>query len=129
MRSTKTEFKADQYQRGLSTWGWLFAVILGAFVVISILNIGPHYVDFRVVQGITDKLPEKTLHQEMSKNQIYEHFKKQFRIENFPLKPRDMMTIERSTDETVLNIDYEIREPLVFNIDVVLKFSEQRTFE
>ena len=90
MRSTKTEFKADQYQRGLSTWGWLFAVILGAFVVISILNIGPHYVDFRVVQGITDKLPEKTLHQEMSKNQIYEHYKKQFRIENFPLKPTEV---------------------------------------
>ena len=75
-----------------------------------------------------ERLPANKVHREMTRSQINEHFKKQFRVENFRVPLKDMLKIERSRDETVVIIAYEIREHLFYNIDVVLVFSEQRTY-
>jgi hypothetical protein len=115
-------------QRGMSTWGWLFFAGMIAVGASAALRIGPHYIDFRIVQSVMDRLPESEV-QDMSRAKIREHFSKQFRVENFYIAVRDMMKIERDRDQTVLVIDYEIREHLFYNVDFVLVFSEQRTYK
>jgi hypothetical protein len=115
-------------QRGMSTWGWLFFAGMIAVGASAALRIGPHYIDFRIVQSVMDRLPESEVH-DMSRAKIREHFSKQFRVENFYIAVRDMMKIERDRDQTVLVIDYEIREHLFYNVDFVLVFSEQRTYK
>lgn len=115
-------------QRGMSTWGWLFFAGMIAFGASAALRIGPHYIDFRIVQSVMDRLPESEVH-DMSRAKIREHFSKQFRVENFYIAVRDMMKIERDRDQTVLIVDYEIREHLFYNVDFVLAFSEQRTYK
>ena len=54
---------------------------------------------------------------------------KQLRIENFRTPIDEIMTIKRDGGETVLNIAYERREHMLYNVDVVLTFSEQRTYQ
>ena len=115
-------------QRGMSTWGWLFFAGMIAVGASAALRIGPHYIDFRIVQSVMDRLPESEVH-DMSRAKIREHFSKQFRVENFRIAVRDMMKIERDRDQTVLVVDYEIREHLFYNVDFVLVFSEQRTYK
>ena len=115
-------------QRGLSTWGWLFFAGMIAVGASAALRIGPHYIDFRIVQSAMDRLSDSEVH-DMSRSRIREHFSKQFRVENFHIAVKDMMKIERDRDQTVLIIDYEIREHLFYNVDFVLAFSEQRTYK
>jgi len=115
-------------QRGLSKWGWLLFIGLLATAAGGALRLGPHYIDFRVVQQVMDRLPTSEVHAEMSRAQISDHFRKQFRVENFRVPLKEMLKIERTREETTVSIDYEIREHLLYNIDVVLVFSEQRTF-
>jgi len=117
-----------QKQRGLSKWGWLLFIGLLVMAASAVLRLGPHYIDFRIVQDVMDRLPADKVHKEMSRTQIDDHFKKQFRVENFRVPLKDMMKIERTRESTIINVDYEVREHLVHNIDVVLVFSEQRTF-
>ena len=100
-----------------------------AFAATSVLRIGPHYIDFRIVQSVADRLPERDVHAKMSRGEITEHFAKQFRVENFRIPIKDMMKIERDRGRTVLVIDYEVREHLIYNIDIVLVFSEQRIYQ
>lgn len=122
-------FIGPRGQQGMSKWGWLITIIAIISIITTALRIGPHYIDFRIVQGVMDKLPVGEVHQNMSRRQIETHFSKQFRIESFGLPLKDVMTIERDRDETIINIDYEIREHLFYNVDVVLAFSDQRTFK
>lgn len=116
-------------QQGMSKWGWLIVLVVAATVATSALRIGPHYIDFRIVQTVIDRLPERDVHSNMTRTQIREHFSKQFRVENFRIPVKDMMKIERDRNQTVLDINYEVREHLFYNIDVVLVFSERRTYQ
>ncbi len=118
-----------RYQTGLSKWGWLITVVLliGAFT--TLIRLVPHYIDFNIVQGVLERLPEESVHADMTRSEIRDYFRKQFRVENFRIPVTDMLTITRDKSKTVLDVDYEIREPLLYNIDVVLTFREQRVYE
>lgn len=114
---------------GLSKWGWLLVIVFTVVGVTSALRLIPHYLDYQIVRSVADRLPPKEVHGQMSKNEILEHFRKQFRVENFQIPVQDMMTISRDQYETKLDVYYEVREHLFYNIDVVLVFSDQRVFE
>ena len=116
-------------QRGMSKWGWLFVLAVVGGGMTAALRLGPHYIDFQIVQSVIDRLPTADVHGTMSRSQITEHFKKQFRIESFRKPLREILTIERDREQTVVDISYEVREHLFYNVDVVLVFSERRTFE
>ncbi len=118
-----------QHQLGMSKWGWLVWVVLIVAFASAALRIGPHYIDYRIVQSVADRLPTSEVHAVMSKGQIMEHFKKQFRVENFKVPVNEMITIKRDRAQTLIDINYEIREHLFYNIDVVLVFGEQRVFK
>ena len=64
----------------------------------------------------------------MSRKQIETHFKKQFRINSFRTPIKEVMSIERDREQTLVNVNYEIREHLFYNVDVVLVFSDQFTY-
>jgi len=113
----------------MSMWAWLFFLAMMALILTSALRLGPHYLDYRIVQGVADRLPVDDVHAHWSRTQINEHFKKQFRVENFTIPLKDMMKVDRSRDETVVDINYEVREHLFYNVDVVLVFSDRRTFD
>jgi len=115
-------------QLGMSKWGWLFALLALAAALTLTLRVAPHYVDFEMVKGVADRLADKNVN-EMSREEILEHFKKQFRIEGFRTPLKDILKIERERGRTTLNIEYEIREHLFYNVDVVLVFNDQRIYE
>ena len=83
-------------QQGLGKWGWLFFIIITVFAGSAVLRLGPHYIDFRVVQGVIDRLPESRVHDQMTQGEIREHFEKQFRIENFRMKARDIVKVKNA---------------------------------
>lgn len=118
----------NRTQSGMSKWAMLMVVMALVVFGTAALKLGPHYIDFRVIQGVIDRLPEGEVHSEMTKADIREHFSKQFRIENFGLKVRDILTVNRTRGETVLVLEYEIREHLFYNIDVVLSFADTKTY-
>ena len=116
-------------QRGLSGWGWLLFLMLLAGAATAALKVGPHYIDFRIIQSVADRLDAETVHQKMSRAEINEHFAKQFRVESIYAPVTERVAVKRDREKTTLNINYEVREHLFFNIDVVLSFNEVRTYD
>lgn len=112
---------------GMSKWALLLVIASLAAAGTAALKLGPHYVDFEVMKGILERLPADT-HSALSKSDIREHFSKQFRIENFSHKVKDVVKIDRSRSETAVSVTYEVREHLFYNVDVVLSFDSGRTF-
>ena len=117
-----------KYQDGMSSWAWLIFLMLLAAAGTAVLKLGPHYIDWRVVQSVADRLPQD-VHQKMTRGDINEHFAKQFRVESFRIPVHQMMEIKRDPEQTVIHLSYKVREHLFYNVDVVLVFNESRTFK
>ncbi len=122
-------FRPSRHQQsGMGMWSWLMIIAMIVTLATAALRLGPHYIDFRMLQGVADRLPSD-MHSTMSRKKITEHFQKQLRVENFRTPVKELMTVERNREETILNIEYERREHLMYNIDVVLVFSDQRIYK
>ena len=124
----QVNFSGPHRQQGMSKWGWLFTAIAVGFVITSALRLGPHYIDYRLIQGVAQDLHGQNMHTKMSRRQIEEHFQKQLRINNFRIPIKELLSVDRDSEQTLVNINYEIREHLFYNIDVVLVFSDQFTY-
>ena len=117
-----------QHQCGMSMWGYLLVVMVIITAVTMTLRLGQHYVEFAMVKATLDRIPVEQAH-EMPKSEIRDHFARQFRVEGFPMPVKEILNIERSRKQTVLDFNYEVREHLFYNVDIVLVFSEQRTYD
>ena len=121
----KRAYVSPRTQGGAS----LIAIVLGIVVLLSaitmILRLGPHYIDWQTMKTVIDTLPATEVNS-MTKSEIRETLKKRFRINslrNFDL--REIVLIERSKEGTSLVVEYERREPVIGNVDVILSFREQ----
>jgi hypothetical protein len=116
-------------QQGASVISILASVALLIIVATLLMRLGPHYIDWRTMQSIVDDLPVGQVHS-MSKEEIRTTLKKRFRVNSLrDFDLREIITIDRAKAGTVLKIDYEVREFIVANVDVVLTFSEQYQYQ
>ena len=114
--------------KGMSMLGLVFVVMIVASAVTLALRLGPHYIDFRTIDSVMQGLPATQIHQ-MSKSEIREMLLKRYKINNIrDLNLREVVAIERKKDQTDIVVDYEIREPLVYNVDALLTFSETYSY-
>ena len=112
-------------QRGLTAIGWLATLVVLVSGILLTLKIAPHYIDFYTVQSVIDGLPEQEV-RNMSRAALHETLEKRFQINNLrEFKIRDIITVERSRDATVLEVRYERRENLFLNVDVVITFHKR----
>ena len=116
-------------QAGLSFFGWLLVIAAIASGVTLVLKLGPHYIDYYTIRSVMDGLPADRVH-EMSRPEIREALQKRFKVNNIrDFAVADVITVERARDNTILDLAYERREHLFFNVDVVLTFSEQYRYQ
>ena len=115
--------------RGMSFWGYLWILFGVAVAVTLLLRLAPHYMNFRAVQTVVTSLEGESV-VGMSKRQVYETLGKRFKINSlYDLKPHEVIAIERIKGGTTLRVDYEVREPLVYNADIVLSFQDEVVFK
>jgi len=112
-------------QSGFSVLAALLVVaLIGAVGTLSVRLI-PHYIDYRTILSVIEELPQDRVH-DMSSLEIRESLGKRFKINNIrDLDLAKILKIERKRDGTSLILDYERREPLVYNVDLVLHFAKQ----
>ena len=112
-------------ERGLSAPGVVIGVAVLASVLTLLLRLGPHYIDWQTMKSIIGDLPSGQVHR-MRKEEIRESLQKRFRVNSLrDFDLREIVSIDRQKGETTLVVEYERREPIVANVDVVLSFSEQ----
>lgn len=112
-------------QRGMGLVQWLILIALvGGLATMAIRTI-PHYIDFYTMVSVVEALPKNEVHV-MSPQKIRDTLKKRLKINNIrDLDLSKVVSIQRKRGETELTLDYEIREHLVYNIDLVLTFNKR----
>lgn len=112
-------------QRGLSTLGMLGVLILVVAAITLTLKLVPHYLDYYTLNSIIGDLPSRDVHA-MNRSKLAEMLQKRFKINNLrDFDISDIIAVERSREATVLTLNYERREHLFYNVDVVLTFENR----
>ena len=112
-------------QRGMSYWGWLFVIAVFGFGLTIVSKLGPAYVDAHFVEEGLQTLSKQSGVRDMSNSEIKRELDRFFTINNVRGEPAKAVKIIRGADGTLVSINYELRQPLFHNVDVVMKFDKQ----
>jgi hypothetical protein len=114
-------------QGGASFLSWILIAAMVSAIGLIAARLAPAYVDYQTITTLINALPADKVHV-MSKGEIYDALQKRFLINNIrDLDATKIITIDRKRAGTSLVLDYEVRQPLIYNISIVVAFN--RTFE
>lgn len=113
-------------QSGLSMFGVLMLLIVLAIVMNVGLTLGPHYMDNRSLTQVIETL-DPGLVKGGSKTRIHTAVNKGLKVNSIrTLKSEDIVAIKNDKKKgNKLMLDYEIRENIFANVDVVLVFHKE----
>ncbi|RRV06737.1 DUF4845 domain-containing protein [Pseudomonas sp. v388] len=113
-------------QKGLSLVGWLLTLALVAFGVSTGLKVVPHYLDNMSLKKTIEAVDNNQALDITTVDDFYSYVGKSMQVNSI----RDV-DLNKALKVTVANnkfnahLQYEQREPLILNIDLVLKFDQQ----
>ncbi len=112
-------------QRGVSGGG--FIVLLAAIVVsvLLLLKLFPVYMEHFNVTTSLNSLSSESGVKEMKSSAIKTLLERRFSINEVDNVTRENITIEKAKGDMTIDIKYEVRKPLVGNIDIVIYFNDQ----
>lgn len=117
-------FPGPDRQAGLGTLGFLAILAVVAIAALAVMRILPMYLDYFSVVTSLEGLQEDPRTREMGPIEIRQAAAKRFDINNVSgLRAQDLK-IKRDGSVTTVRAVYEVRRPLVANLDIVASFDK-----
>jgi hypothetical protein len=116
----KTRFS----QQGLSTTGWMAVLFVIAIFATCAVKIVPLYLDAWTARTAIENVVKKQQEKTESIIEIRRDVSRQFIANRVEVLNVKKLKISKKNGNVVIDARYEKREPLFFNIDVVVKFDE-----
>ena len=109
-------------QKGMTAIGWVLVFMLIAIATLFTLKLLPIYLDGFAVKSSLESLKEQHNVNKMSPARIKQTILKRLDINMVTDVSKDDIYIEKDKSGTSVEIDYEVRDNLVGNLDIVVSF-------
>ena len=109
-------------QAGMSMWGVMMLVIILVANGFIALKIVPVYMDYSTVQQVVDSTIEGLKKKRLPNVKVRNSIDRRLLINNIRDLKRDDLTIKQTNSKSTIIMDYEVRKPIFYNIDAVMKF-------
>jgi len=114
-------------QQGMTIWGWLMVLGLIGFFSILTMKLLPIYMENMSVKKAVKIAASEPGADKSKVNQIYNKMSKQLYIDNVnSVKESDLDIALNEDGSKTLIVNYEVRVPIMFNVDAVVWFEEKR---
>jgi hypothetical protein len=121
-----SNMKFADSQKGLSFLGWILALAVIAFVASTAFKLIPHYLDYFTMKKIITAVEADKQLEITTVDDFYSYVAKGMQvnsIRDLDLKKALSVTVENN--KFLAHLQYEQREPLIQNIDLVVKFDHE----
>lgn len=112
-------------QRGMTLVSGVFTLAILAISVMFLLRVVPAYLEDFGVRSTLSSLQEDTLASYSSPEQVRTAITRRLSINNVKNARATDFEIARTGGVFEVTVDYEVREPFMFNIDLVLTFAHR----
>ncbi len=119
------QFLARQ-QRGLSITGWIFVIAVTLFFALLGMKMIPSYLQYYSIVQVLESISQDPTLKQASPGELRNIFNRRIDINGVYDFPKKGLKIDQSKGEgTVMIVDYEVREPMAGNVDVVMHFHKE----
>ncbi len=114
--------RSSRHQRGISLLGFAMLLALLGFFAFIIMRLFPVYVEANSVKSDLAGLKAEANSDKLSPTQVRNLLQRRFEISYVESVRPEHITFDRKNGYNVA-INYEVRRPLMYNLDYVAKFS------
>ena len=111
-------------QRGMTGIGWMLVIALVGIFTLFFLKLFPIYLDGYKVSSVLATLEEDHATGAMTPAEIVNTIIKRLNVNIVKGVSKDDIYIERTGNRMTIDIEYEVRENLVGNLDIVVVFKK-----
>jgi hypothetical protein len=118
--------KFARSQKGMSILGWLMVLALIAFFASAAFKVLPHYFDYMSLEKIITSVETDKAMEIRTVGEFYSHVSKGMDVNSIRgLNLREALKVKQENNEFRAHLKYEKREPLIQNIDLVVRFDKE----
>jgi len=112
-----------QRQKGMTYWGWLVILaILGVAVLVGV-KLTPKYLDYFAVKRILDQVAEQEFAGTPNARDVWSSISKHLNVNYIEYIKPEHLNVKKEKDGVHMTLEYEVREPILGNVDAVLSFN------
>lgn len=111
-------------QHGLTGISILVMLVFFAFIAVSLLKIIPVYFDSFKVSDVVSSLKDERGLGDKSNNEIASIILKRLDFNLVTGITKDNIYIEKTKNNVFIDVEYEVRKPMLGNLDVVIRFKK-----
>ncbi|MDH4564823.1 DUF4845 domain-containing protein [Pseudomonas sp. BN411] len=113
-------------QKGMSVLGWLLVLAVVAFLASTAFKVIPHYLDFFSMEKIISSVETEKALEIRTIPDFYSHVSKGMQVNGIrDLDLDKALKVTLENNEFQAHLKYEKREPLVENLDLVVRFDKE----
>lgn len=117
--------KMPSQQRGLSLIGWMVILIVVVILGTAAFRMVPAYMEYNTVATTIRTTLQDNKAAMMSPNEITEAIRKRFLVNQVKVITPDDVLIVKEGPVVKASIDYEVREPMFYNVSIIMTFKEE----
>jgi hypothetical protein len=112
-------------QRGLTAISWILIIALGAFLGLIALKLIPIYLQAFNISTVVTQLPDEPFIGDKGPAEIRKSLMARLKINSvYDFDPKNIV-IKKGLNTYLVDVSYEVREPVLGNVDIVVSFSNQ----
>jgi len=112
-------------QRGLTAISWILIIALGAFLGLIALKLIPIYLQAFNISTVVTQLPDEPFIGDKGPAEIRKSLMARLKINSvYDFNPNNIV-IKKGLNTYLVDVSYEVREPVLANVDIVVSFSNQ----
>lgn len=116
-----------RYQQGMTIWGWLMVLGLIGFFSMLVLTLLPVYMENMSVKKAVSQVASAPNAASLREKDLFAQMSKQFYIDEVHSVEEDDVSVEVDENDGTKSVVvyYEVRKPIMFNVDAVVWFEER----
>ncbi|MBI5461819.1 MAG: DUF4845 domain-containing protein [Gammaproteobacteria bacterium] len=112
-------------QRGMTAIGWLIVLGLIGFFVLLALRMTPSYLEYFTISSALESLQNEPGMANKTPQDIRTMLSKRFDINDVGSITAKDVDIQNQGGSYLVGVDYEVRMPVLGNVDVVMSFNKE----
>jgi hypothetical protein len=118
--------KSAHSQKGMSVLSWLVVLSIVAFFASAAFKLLPHYLDYMALEKIVTSVETDRAAEVRSVGEFYSYVSKGMQVNSIrDLNMQEALKVKLENNEFHAHLKYEKREPLIENIDLVVRFDKE----
>lgn len=116
--------KSIHRQRGMTPIGWILVFLLIAFFTLIALKLVPIYIDSLTIGSVISDMQKEPGIAAKTPREVVAIIEKRFDINMVKGVTADDIFVEKRGDSMTISAEYEIREKMLGNVDVIVSFNK-----